>query len=110
MSIESDEQLAVRAMEKRAYEEAVGLLRPLAERNSEYALLCLGWICETGAAGASDVEAARAYYEAAASQGSASAHVYLVKLLLRNGQPEEARAAAERLAQAMTNGQANSGD
>ena len=48
MTVLADEQLAAQAVEAGAYEEAVRLLRPLVERNSEYALLTLGWIYETG--------------------------------------------------------------
>jgi len=96
MTEHSDEQLAARAMEEKAYKEAVRLLLPLAERNSEYALLSLGWIYETGATGAPDKDAARSYYEHAASQGSATAHLYLGRLLLRNGQDEEAKAIVQR--------------
>src|SRR5207253_4033233 len=44
----ADEKAAERAMEEEHYEEAVRLLRPLAHRNSRFALRCLGFICETG--------------------------------------------------------------
>jgi TPR repeat protein len=88
-----DEQRAERAMEAGAYEEAVRLLRPLAARNSEYALLTLGWICETGATGASDMDAARSYYEGAAAEGSASAYLYLGWLLWGKREETQARAA-----------------
>ena len=99
MSFDDDEQLAARAVEQRAYEDAVRLLRPLAERNSEYALLTLGWIYETGATGAPDKEAARSLYEHAVSQGSSTACLYLGWLLLKDGKEVEARAAFERGAQ-----------
>lgn len=99
MSFENGEQLAARAIEEGAYEEAVRLLQPLAERNSAYALLTLGWIYESGVAGATDKNAARTYYEAAAAQGSAAACHYLGWLLFREGQEPEARAAFERGAQ-----------
>jgi len=95
MAFEDDENLAAQAMEARAYEEAVRLLRPLAERNSEYALLSLGWIYETGATGAADRDAARSLYETAALQGSASANFYLGSLLLRAGDETKAREAFE---------------
>lgn len=96
MTEQNDEQLAVQAMEEGAYDQAVRLLRPLAERQSEYALLTLGWIYETGVTGAPDKNAARLYYEGAAAQGSAPAYLYLGWLLLKEGQEMEARAAFER--------------
>ena len=95
MSLENDEYLAGQAMQRRAYDQAVGLLRPLAERNSEYALLALGWIYETGVNGMLDKVAARSFYELAASQGSAPAQLYLGQLLFNNGEEVEARAAFE---------------
>jgi TPR repeat protein len=99
VSFESDEFLAGQAIEAGAYEEAVRLLRPLAERNSEYALLTLGWIYETGATGTPDKDAARSFYEHAVSQGSATAYRYLGWLLFSDGQETDARAAFERGAQ-----------
>jgi TPR repeat protein len=95
MSFENDEYLAGQAMQTRAYDQAVRLLRPLAERNSEYALLALGWIYETGANGTIDRDAARSFYEHAASQGSATAHHYLGQLLFNKGEEVEARAVFE---------------
>src|SRR4051794_19073312 len=92
----NDERLAWQAIEAGAYEEAVRLLRPMAERNSEWALLTLGWIYETGATGTADKEAARIFYEDAASQGGATACLYLGRLLWRDAQDIEARAAFER--------------
>jgi TPR repeat protein len=95
MTVPEDEQLAARAMEAGAYEEAACLLQPLVERNSEYALLTLGWIYETGAAGTLDKHAARLYYEHAAAEGSASAYLRLGWLLLDNGEEMQARATFE---------------
>jgi hypothetical protein len=51
MSLKHDEYLAGQAMESGAYEDALRLLAPLARRNSEYALLSLGWIYEMGRPG-----------------------------------------------------------
>jgi TPR repeat protein len=99
MSFENDEQLAAGAIEAGAYDEAVRLLRPLAERNSAFALLTLGWIYEAGVTGDPDKDAARSFYEHAISQGSISAYLYLGWLLWRDGQEVEARAAFERGAQ-----------
>jgi TPR repeat protein len=95
MSFENDEHLAGQAIEAGAYDEAVRLLRPLAERNSEYALLTLGWIYETGATGTTDKAAARSLYEDAVARGSATAYLYLGWLHLKEGRELEARAAFE---------------
>jgi TPR repeat protein len=96
MSFKTDEQLAARAIETGAYDEAIRLLRPLAERNSAYALLTLGWIYEAGVTGAPDKDAARSLYEDAVSHGSADACLYLGRLLLKDQRPIEAREAFER--------------
>jgi TPR repeat protein len=93
MTAQDDERLAAQAIEARAYEEAMRLLRPLAERGSEYALLTLGWILEKGAAGATDKEAARLHDERAAALVSAAAHLELGRLLSSEGEAERARAA-----------------
>jgi TPR repeat protein len=95
MTVQADEQLAAQAIAAGAYEEAVRLLRPLVERNSEYALLTLGWIYETGAVGAPDKDAARLYYGRAAAAGSASAYHDLGRLLSGQGEESQARAAFE---------------
>jgi TPR repeat protein len=99
MTVQDEERLAATAIDAGYYGEAIRLLRPLAERNSEYALLMLGWIYDTGAAGASDKEAARAYYEHAASRGSAAAYLYLGWLLLGSGEESQAYRAFEAGAQ-----------
>ncbi|HEX4735970.1 MAG TPA: tetratricopeptide repeat protein [Allosphingosinicella sp.] len=96
MTGEAPEQLVWQAIQSGAYEEAVRLLRPLVERNSEYALLTLGWVYETGATGAPDKEAGRLYYEHAAALGSASAYHSLGRVLLDQGNEPQARAAFER--------------
>jgi TPR repeat protein len=93
MRVEDHERRAALAIEAKSYEEAMRLLRPLAERGSEYALLALGWIYETGATGVSNREAARAYYEGAAANGSASACLNLGRLLMADGATDRARAA-----------------
>jgi len=93
--IADDERLAGQAVEAGAFERAIVLLRPLAERQSEYALLTLGWIYETGATGIIDQAAARSLYEQAATQGSAGGYLRLGWLLLRKGEEAPARAAFE---------------
>jgi TPR repeat protein len=102
MTEQLDEYLARQAVEARDYEKAIRLLRPLAERNSRYALLTLGWMHAMGVAGAGapDFDAARSLYEHAASLGSTQAYLYLGRLvLLERRQETEARAAFERGAQ-----------
>jgi len=99
VSLQTDEFLAGQAVKAGDYDQAVRLLRPLAERNSEYALVTLGWIYETGATGAPDKDAARSFYEHAFSQGDATACLYLGRFLWREGQQLEARKAFERGAQ-----------
>lgn len=96
VSLQSDEFLAGQAIKAGAYDKAARLLRPLAERNSEYALLTLGWIYETGATGTPDKEAARSFYEHALSHGSATAYLYLGRLLWKDGQELKAQEAFER--------------
>ncbi|MEP7129764.1 MAG: hypothetical protein ABI770_01400, partial [Sphingomicrobium sp.] len=87
------EELARKALDEEAYEKTVRLLRPLAERNSERALFALGWIYEKGVTAAPDWDAARSCYERAAVQGSAAGYFELGRLLGRQGQEEQARAA-----------------
>jgi TPR repeat protein len=96
VSLQSDEALAAQAMEAGAYDEAVRLLRPLAERNSAYAHLALGWIYEVGATGSPSEDAARSLYEQAAALGNATACLYLGRLLWRSGDESGAKAAYER--------------
>jgi uncharacterized protein len=93
MNLRSEEHLAAQAIEARAFDEALRLLIPLAERDSEYALLALGWIHETGVVDVPDLEAARLYYERAAAHGSADALHYLGWLHWANGRDSEARTA-----------------
>jgi TPR repeat protein len=95
VTLQSDEFLAGEAIKAGAYDEAVRLLRPLAERHSAYALLTLGWIYETGATGTPEKDAARAYYEGAVAQGSTAAYPYLGWLLLKDGEVADARKAFE---------------
>lgn len=93
------EQLAWQAMEAGNYVAALPLLKVLAERNSEYALLSLGWIYETGVLGAPDKTAARSFYEHAAQVGSAEAYGRLGLLLRDEGKEEQAETAFKQGAQ-----------
>jgi TPR repeat protein len=89
----ADEHLAAKALEEGAFDEAIRLLRPLADREREYALLCLGSIYDTGSAVDRDEEVARSYYERAASQGSVEGYFGLGELLKHQGEQAQARAA-----------------
>jgi len=86
------ERVAAQAIEDKEYEKAVGLLQPLAVRGSEYALLALGWIYDTGSIGAPDRQTAHSYYERAVDQGSVTGHLELGRLLLEQGEEPRARA------------------
>jgi uncharacterized protein len=91
MIVRDTEQFAAQAIEVGNYEEAVRLLEPLVEHNSEYALLSLGWIYETGATGPVDKKTACFYYELAVAAGNADAYFYLGRLFLSNGEDAQAR-------------------
>lgn len=86
-----DERRADEAINEQRFEEAATLLRPLAEQNSEYALLTLGWLEEIGSLGTPDKLAARALYERAANRGSAEACLSLGHLLLDQHEKRRAR-------------------
>ena len=96
MSSENNEQLAWQAMEAGAYDRAVRLLLPLTQHNSEWALLTLGWIYETGAAASPDVDAALSLYTRAVEQGSAAACFDLGRVLLARGEEVSARSAFKK--------------
>jgi TPR repeat protein len=96
MTVEDDEQYAARSLEAGNYPEAARVLRGLAERNSVYALLGLGWMHETGVIGAASNDAARSYYELAAGEGSAYAYFCIGRLLAGSGQDREAHAVLAR--------------
>ena len=95
MTSQDDEQNAHQAVEAGNYEEAVRMLNLLAERNSHYALLSLGWVYETGVSGHVDNAAARHYYERAIAEGSMSAYFELGRLLVSQGEETTARATFE---------------
>ena len=89
--MKNSELLAWEAMEAGKYDDAVRLLTPLAHRNSEYALLGLGWIYETGATAAPDKDAALTFYARAAWQGSAAGCFDYGRLLRDRGEETKAR-------------------
>jgi hypothetical protein len=94
-----DEKTVERAMEEENYGEAVRLLRPLADRNSRWALRCLGFIYETGVTGEPDLKAARSYYERAASHGRPDELYELGRFLRTVGDETHARAAYQAAAE-----------
>lgn len=100
MTIQDDEQTASQALEAGKYEEAFQMLNLLVERKSHYALLSLGWIYETGAAGYVDKAAAQRYYERSIAEGGMPAYFELGRLLVSQGEEAQARltfeAGAER--------------
>jgi len=94
VSSQIDEFEVRRALENGAYEEAVSLLRPLAEHDSNSALL-LGYIHETGVIGAPNRRVACSYYERAATLGSGQGYFELGRLLSQDGEEAKARLAYE---------------
>jgi TPR repeat protein len=91
--VNAEEKAAERAYDEGNYEEAVRLLTPLAELNSEYALCRLGYISELGLTGPPDWESARSYYRRAAAQGDADAAFNVGRLHSQEGKDVQARAA-----------------
>jgi TPR repeat protein len=100
MTMQDDENVASQALEAGNYEEAIRMLNLLAERNSHYALLSLGWIYETGTSRKIDKVAAQRFYERAIAEGSMPAYFELGRLLVSQGEDAQARltfeAGAER--------------
>ena len=84
------ETLAYRAVESGNFLEAQRLLEPLASRNSEYALMTLGWIHEAGGT-PSDRELALSFYERASQIGCEPALIFVGRLLREDGNFAEAR-------------------
>jgi TPR repeat protein len=75
--IQKEEQLAWRLMESGDYAASARLLEALVERDSEWALLNLGWLHDSGHLGRRDTEKAISLYEKAVEAGSAVAKDYL---------------------------------
>jgi len=71
------EKLANNAIASGRYEQASKLLQSLAEQDSEYALLTLGFFHQEGRLGRADLHKAKAYYQRAADLGSGDAHYRL---------------------------------
>lgn len=71
------EKLANIAIETGEYKEALEQLQALIEQDSEYALLALGVLHQTGRLGRVDLHQAKACYQRAAELGSVEAHYRL---------------------------------
>ncbi|MES2452031.1 MAG: tetratricopeptide repeat protein [Pseudomonadota bacterium] len=94
VDVDTEKKAAI-MLEAGDYRKAVDILKPLADEGSQYALMSLGWIYETGAIGDPDVEAARVSYERAVESGSAAASFDLGRLLSGQGNDVKARLAFE---------------
>jgi uncharacterized protein len=95
LDVSNAEQAAATAIRSKNYDVAVRLLLPLADKQSEYALLSLGWIFEMGASGAIDMDKAQLYYQRAAAQGADSAYFKLGHVYLSQSEEKLARSAFE---------------
>jgi uncharacterized protein len=93
------EVLASRAVEAENYLEAQRLLEPLADRNSKYALMTLGWIYESGVAGPPSRALALSSYERASQIGCTQAFNFLGRILWEDGNLVDARNAYQTGAQ-----------
>ena len=84
---------AYEAMERKDYKKAFDFLQSQKLVDSEYTLLALGWLYQTGRAGITDNDQARSLYKQAVEVGSIDAHFRIGKLELAQGNDEAARAA-----------------
>lgn len=91
MKTYDDEQAAAKLLDAGDYDKAVSLLEAMSAKNSAYALLSLGWIYETGAVGHPEIDVAKLYYLRAIDAGSISAYFEMGRLLVRQGDEENAR-------------------
>lgn len=92
MNLQDDEQNAYQALEAGNYEDAVRILKPMADRDSSYALLSLGWIYDSGKVGNRNTELAAHYYNRAASLGHSAGSFELGRLRYEEGKLAESRA------------------
>jgi TPR repeat protein len=92
MNLQDDEQNAYQALESGNYEDAVRILKPMADRDSSYALLSLGWIYDSGKIGNRNTELAAHYYSKAASLGHSAGSFELGRLRYEEGRLDESRA------------------
>ena len=73
------------------YADAVLLLEPLADQNSAYALLNLGWLYDSGNIGNRDTNLAKYYYQKAVKVDKVAGTFELARLLYDEGDMIEAR-------------------
>src|SRR3712207_2008689 len=91
MTTPDEESQTARLLEAGQYASAIQVLRPLAQAGSAYALLCLGWIYDSGVAGERDEATAEYHYRKAAELGVASGYFELARFLYDQGKLGEAR-------------------
>jgi len=85
------ENLAFQAVEVGNYQEARLLLEPLIDRESEYALMTLGWMHENGKSVPVDIKLAESLYRRAIGNGCLEAYNCLGLVLCKEGELVEAR-------------------
>jgi TPR repeat protein len=85
------ERSAAAAIDLKEYGKAKDILISISERESEYAMLTLGWLYSTGKLGQINNEEARVYFDRAVAAGSAEAHFHLGRLFERSADRERAR-------------------
>lgn len=93
LSSREAEVLSFEAIERGDYKKALSLLDSQRDRDSEYILLALGWLYQTGKAGVSDKQLSGKFYRRAAAIGCTDAHYRIGMLELEMGQEESARMA-----------------
>ncbi len=91
LEFNESERLAFEAMKVKNFIRVRDLLLPLAEYGSEYTLMTLGWLYESGLAGVADKYLAVSYYERAAGTGCITAYYRVGLIKLEQGEEEEAR-------------------
>lgn len=90
-SWKNEELVAFEAIEKFDYSKALDILRAQDQFESEYTLNALGWLYETGKAGPTDVNLAKAYYSRAVAIGSVESYFRIGMLELAQGNEIAAR-------------------
>jgi uncharacterized protein len=83
--------LAFDATQREDFETAIGLLTPLAKKDSIFALETLGWIHANGHRGQLNSKLARQYFGRAIAAGSVQAHLHFGWMLMKERRFEEAR-------------------
>jgi TPR repeat protein len=91
MTIPEDQTYAVQLLDAGDYESAVPILQSMANQNSPYALLSLGWIYDSGKICNRDAELAALCYRRAAALGDSAGSFELGRLLYDEGKFVESR-------------------